>query len=216
MIPYVQPGTRYQAIAAGGYHNLALKSDGTVVVWGRNDSGQGTVPANLTGVIAIAAGDSDSLALKADGTVVAWGDNTYGQSTVPANLTGALAIAAGERHSLALKSDGTVIAWGDNFYGESTVPTNLTGVNAIAAGYYHSLALVAFSPPPALSISLTTTNILVGWPAAATGYRLQVTASLSRPVTWNLVTSSANLFSNRYQLSLPLTNGAQFFRLINP
>ena len=30
VIPYVQPGTRFTAIAAGGSHSLALKADGTV------------------------------------------------------------------------------------------------------------------------------------------------------------------------------------------
>src|SRR5947209_2840751 len=97
VIPYVQPGTRYQAIAAGGDHSLALKSDGTVLAWGCSADGQSTVPANLTGVIAIAAGGGHSLALKSDGTVVAWGN-----STVPANLTGVIAIAAGASHNLAL------------------------------------------------------------------------------------------------------------------
>src|SRR6266446_3071821 len=98
-IPYVQPGTRYQAIAAGGSHSLALKSDGSVVAWGSNGAGESTVPANLTGVIAIAAGGYHSLALNPEGTVVAWGWNASGQSTVPANLTGIIAIAAGYRHS---------------------------------------------------------------------------------------------------------------------
>jgi hypothetical protein len=204
------------AVAGGGYHSLALKSDGTVVAWGDNSLGQSTVPTTLTGAIAIAAGGYHSLALKSDGTVVAWGDDLSGQGTVPTNLTGVIAIAAGGVHSLALKSDGKVVAWGDNDYGLLTVPANLTGVVAIATGVSHSLALVASSSPPALSISLTRTNVLVAWPDAAVGYRLEATAALSPPVTWNPVTSSANLFSNRYTLPLPITNGAQFFRLINP
>jgi hypothetical protein len=49
------------AIAAGTNHSLALKSDGTVVAWGDNDSGQATVPAGLSGVVAIAAGYEHSL-----------------------------------------------------------------------------------------------------------------------------------------------------------
>ena len=44
------------AIAAGEYHSLALKNDGTVVAWGGNGSGQTTVPPGLSGVAAIAAG----------------------------------------------------------------------------------------------------------------------------------------------------------------
>ena len=145
VIPYVQPGTRYQAIAAGYDFSLALKSDGTVVAWGDNQNGESMVPGNLTGVMAIAAGDHHSLALKSDGTVVAWGDNNYGESTVPANLAGVIAISAGGCFSLALKSDGTVVAWGeywnDQSYVPVTVPANLSGVTAIAAGDMYSLAL---------------------------------------------------------------------------
>ena len=43
------------AIAAGDYHSLALKSDGTVVGWGYNVNNQTTVPAGLSNVVAIAA-----------------------------------------------------------------------------------------------------------------------------------------------------------------
>jgi len=94
----------FTAIAAGSYHNLALKSDGTVVGWGSNGLGQTTIPAGLSGVTAIAAGQSHNLALKSDGTVVGWGDNGYGQTTIPAGLSGVTAIAAGDYHSLALKA----------------------------------------------------------------------------------------------------------------
>jgi hypothetical protein len=51
------------AIAAGGWHSLALKADGAVLGWGRNDSGQTNVPGGLSNVVAIAAGYAHSLAL---------------------------------------------------------------------------------------------------------------------------------------------------------
>ena len=142
-VPPTVPGSGpiTTAIAAGAYHALALKFDGTVVAWGRNVEGQSTVPGGLTGVTAVAAGANFSLALKSDTTVVAWGSNISGQSTVPGGLTGVTAVAAGTNHSLALKSDGTVVAWGDNSQGQSAVPGGLTGVVAIAAGLNHSLAL---------------------------------------------------------------------------
>ena len=47
---------RYAQIAAGIYHTVALKNDGTVVAWGNNSYGQCTVPADLSGVTQIAAG----------------------------------------------------------------------------------------------------------------------------------------------------------------
>jgi hypothetical protein len=59
-----------RAIAAGGWHTLALRSDGTVAAWGRNYEEQANVPEGLRDVTAIAAGAYHSAALKRDGTVV--------------------------------------------------------------------------------------------------------------------------------------------------
>ncbi len=127
------------AIAAGYFHSLALKSDGTVVGWG--DPFYATTPAGLSNVVAIAAGLFHSLALKNDGTVVGWGDSSFGRLPPPAGLNNVVAIAAGYEHSLALKSDGTVVGWGDNTFGQTNVPPGLKGVVAVAAGFYHSVAL---------------------------------------------------------------------------
>jgi len=141
VIPLLSPGARFTKIAAGDYHSLALKVDGTVVAWGWNYFEQCVVPVGLSGVVAIAAGGGLSLALKSDGTVVAWSRNFGGESEVPTELSGVVSIAAGGAHSLALKGDGTVAAWGFNNDGQCIVPTGLSGVIAIAAGYNHSLAL---------------------------------------------------------------------------
>jgi hypothetical protein len=124
---------------SGSQHTLVLKSDGTVLAYGRSDSGQINVPAGLSGVTAISAGGAISMALKIDGAVVAWG---YGNiSSVPAGLTGVKAIAAGSIHGLALKNDGTVVAWGENNNGQTSIPAGLTNVVAISAKGDHSLAL---------------------------------------------------------------------------
>ncbi|HHT9146646.1 MAG: carboxypeptidase regulatory-like domain-containing protein [Candidatus Brocadiaceae bacterium] len=77
-------------IACGGMHSLALKSDGTVWVWGENTQGQlgdGTTSnktspvqvSKLSDITAIAGGSSHSIALKSDGTVWTWGSNDSGQ-----------------------------------------------------------------------------------------------------------------------------------------
>ena len=134
------------AIAAGGYHSLALKADGSVVGWGNNYYGQTNVPPSAaSGVVAIAAGGWHSLALKADGSVVGWELNDDGQTDIPSSASsGVVAIAAGDSHSLALKADGSVVGWGLNDDGQTDIPSSASsGVVAIAAGDSHSLALKA-------------------------------------------------------------------------
>ncbi|TVM03962.1 MAG: RCC1 repeat-containing protein [Candidatus Brocadia sp. WS118] len=151
------------SIAGGWLYSMALKSDGTVWTWGRNDFGQlgdgttnnSTVPVQvnkLTGVTAISAGGFHCLALKSDGSVWSWGRNDFGQlgngttinSTVPVQvnkLTGITAISAGGFHCLALKSDGSVWSWGRNDFGQlgngttinSTVPVQVNKLTGITA-----------------------------------------------------------------------------------
>jgi len=89
--------TAVTAIAGGGNHSLALKSDGTVWAWGDGHNGQlgdgifhsidernpGVAEpvqvSGLTTVTAIAGGLDHSLALKSDGTVWGWGFGGEGQ-----------------------------------------------------------------------------------------------------------------------------------------
>ena len=143
-VPAVAQG-EVMAIAAGAFHSLALKTDGSVVAWGATNYGQTTVPvAARSGVTAIAGGYNHSVALKSDGSVVAWGLNDRGQSTVPlAAKSGVAAIAAGGDKTLALKTDGSVVAWGTGNAGYPTPIAALSGVMAVAAGEQHTVVLKA-------------------------------------------------------------------------
>ncbi len=130
-------------VAAGGYHSVALGSDGHVTGWGRDNDGQAVVPIEMSSPIAIAAGFYHSLVLQEDGVVVAWGANNYGQADVPLDLSRATAIATSGYHNLALQANGRVVAWGRNQYGQANVPSasRLGEVRAIAAGAHHSMVL---------------------------------------------------------------------------
>ncbi len=125
-------------VAAGAYHTVGLKTDGTVMAVGYNGYGQLNV-SSWTGIKAIAAGAYHTVGLKSDGTVVAVGSNSYGQLNV-SSWTGITAIAAGAYHTIGLKSDGTVVAVGNNGSGQSNV-SSWTGIKAIAAGAYHTIGL---------------------------------------------------------------------------
>jgi alpha-tubulin suppressor-like RCC1 family protein len=122
------------AISAGSYHTLALKKNGTVLSWGKNDSGQlglglnadnyqTPLPINeLTGITHISAGESHSLARKSNGTLWAWGNNESGQLGYPTNNN-----SYSNLPHQVLASDGV---------------NNLMNVVNISAGYAHSLALI--------------------------------------------------------------------------
>jgi alpha-tubulin suppressor-like RCC1 family protein len=143
-VPVEVPGlVEITALSSGLNHNLALGSDGQVLAWGLDSSGQlgpngglqpHTLPVSVTGItdaIAVSAGEQHSLALTHDGRVLVWGSNQQGQfglgTVTPAQsstpqevpgLTNIIAIAAGTYASLALRNDGLVFSWGQNPNGE--------------------------------------------------------------------------------------------------
>lgn len=115
--------TNVAAIAAGGFHTLALKKDGTVVAWGPTNialnvnvySRQALVPSGLSNVTAIAAGRFHSVVAKSDGTVTAWGYNSSGvvngnggsvavanPVTIGLTVNWAVAVATGVDHTAVI------------------------------------------------------------------------------------------------------------------
>lgn len=66
--------TNMMSVEANSMHTVGLKSDGTVVAVGNNDSGQCNVE-DWTNIIAVSAELGYTVGLKSDGTIVYAGEN---------------------------------------------------------------------------------------------------------------------------------------------
>ncbi|HWY76308.1 MAG TPA: chromosome condensation regulator [Verrucomicrobiae bacterium] len=137
------------AIAAGYWHSLFIKRDGSL--WGMGWNGDGELgdgtynntpfPEQLvaSNVTAVAAGSAQTLFIKSDGSLWATGWNQYGQlgdgtyggvypyeTNIPEQVVSSnvAAIVAGDWHSLFLKQDGSLWAMGSNDYGQLGDDTN--------------------------------------------------------------------------------------------
>jgi alpha-tubulin suppressor-like RCC1 family protein len=190
------------AVAAGLFHTMALRSDGTVWVWGNNDAGElgnGTTTLSTTaiqvmgvsGVASIAAGGFSCYALKSDGTLWAWGDGSFGEladganadSSVPVQITtisNVTSIASGDEDVLALKSDGTVWTWGRNDFGQlgdgTTTNRNLP-VQAIGL-----TGVTALAPGFGSSLVTRSDGTVWGWGLNDWGQLADGTTITPRPV----------------------------------
>jgi alpha-tubulin suppressor-like RCC1 family protein len=132
--------TNVVAIAAGGFHSLALRSSGEVWAWGFNAWGQlgtGNVTSQLqptptlanAGFSSISAGPTNSFAIRG-GQAFGWGINDALQlaadtsprfySAVPLHIEELDSVAeiAVYGHVIALRTDGTVWTWGSNEEGQ--------------------------------------------------------------------------------------------------
>ena len=128
-------------ISAGESHAAAVSRDGSVYVWGCNDSGElglgeasapKAAPQHLETLVNAEnayAGSGYTLIKLRDGTLTGFGKNQVGQlgigdttaRTEPAALdalTDIAAVSAGAEHALAAKWDGTLLAWGNNDVGQ--------------------------------------------------------------------------------------------------
>jgi hypothetical protein len=154
--------TNIVSVAAGAFHCLALRADGTVFAWGYDTSGQTNIPAAATNVVAISGGWYHNLALRADGHLIQWGTSYYASvGSVPAAATNIVAFGCGGNYSLALRADGALFAWGDNSYGQTSIPAWLTNVVAVAGASYDSMALVG-DGAPIISEPILNRSVIVG------------------------------------------------------
>jgi len=154
-------GTNWKQVSCGVNFTAAIKTDGTLWTWGRNNYGQlgdNTTTNRCTPVTTFAGGTNwkqvscgrrHTAAIKTDGTLWTWGRNSYGNLginntdhrctpvTTFAGGTNWKQVSCGRRHTAAIKTDGTLWMWGRNHYGElgnNTTTNRSTPVTTFAGG----------------------------------------------------------------------------------
>jgi alpha-tubulin suppressor-like RCC1 family protein len=158
--PQEVPAGRFCAVARGGaYQGLAIRTDGTLALWGGEDDPVPipAVPPDLQGASfrGAALGRFMATAIRSDGTAVTWTFPGFEWLEVPADLADVRfrAVACGRFHTIGLAQDGTLRGWGDDSLSEIDVPDGW--FRAVAARNY--------------SLGLRGDGTLLGWGIPDTG-----------------------------------------------
>jgi len=151
-------GTNWKQVSCGYSHKAAIKTDGTLWVWGGNfyaQLGTNNAITRSTPVTTFAGGNDwkqvscgyyFSAAIKTDGTLWYWGQNYGGDNTTFVRSTPVTTFAGGNNwkqvdcglnHFAAIKTDGTLWVWGgnsDGALGTNSVIDISTPVTTFAGG----------------------------------------------------------------------------------
>ena len=163
--PYVSGLSDIVSISAGFYHVCAVKSNGTIFCWGRNDQGQlgdstnvqrpnPTIVPNISNAVKVDVGLSHTCALTDDQKIFCWGNDGVTSSLIPVEVLGVTSpidIVASQNVSCIITSNHLVECWGDNFSGmvgngnktpqdEPLEVQGLSNVEQLSIGYTHICA----------------------------------------------------------------------------
>jgi len=142
-------GNNWKSVSCGSFFTAAIKTDGSLWVWGSGTNGQLGIGDNtdrstpVTTILggnnwkSVASGDNHIMAMKTDGTLWGWGENSRGQlgvndtnyrSTPVTTLIGGTdwkQVFAGSSITAIIKNNGTL--WSMGYNGVGCLGINLTG-----------------------------------------------------------------------------------------
>jgi alpha-tubulin suppressor-like RCC1 family protein len=159
----VAGGTNWKQVSMGNYYSAAIKTDGTLWLWGSNQYGQlgdNSVTQRNSPVQTVASGtnwkqvscgQTFTSVIKTDGTLWLWGSNQYGQlgnnnssgSSISSPIqtvasgTNWKQVNCGYVHTTAIKTDGTLWTWGKNNLGQlgdNTTTNYSSPIQTVAGG----------------------------------------------------------------------------------
>ena len=129
-------------IAAGSWHTVGLKTDGTVVATGQAVDGQCNVD-DWRDIIEVGAGTMFTVGLREDGTVVTTTGYNWTGGGIDDSWTDIVSISCSSHGVVGLKSDGTVLATADKYYSDDVYSgvSSWTDIIAVSAGDAHVVGL---------------------------------------------------------------------------
>ena len=158
----VAGGTNWKQVSTGHIACGAIKTDGTLWMWGFNSNGElgdNTRTNRSSPIQTIASGNNWKqvssgsnpmiAAIKTDGTLWTWGRNDYGElgdNTITnksspvqtvAGGTNWKQLSLGDYTTAAIKTDGTLWTWGFNYtgaLGDNTTTNKSSPVQTVAGG----------------------------------------------------------------------------------
>jgi alpha-tubulin suppressor-like RCC1 family protein len=236
----IQIGTEsdWSITAAGYYHSMGIKINGTLWAWGLNVCGQlgdGTLdikekPEQIgtdSDWSALTGGELYSLGLKTDRTLWAWGINNNGQLGIGfTNINGIdvptqigsdsnwSMVSAGAYHTIAIKTNGSIWSWGCNRRMPNLEPSGQLGLGDTIDRYIPTLIVfIPQSPDSLTAVPFSLSQIDLSWVDRSyneTGFKIE-----RSPVTNTSYAIIATIGSNitTYSDSGLAFNTAYYYRI---
>ena len=127
-LPELAPIVKWSSVSGGDEHVCGIRTNGTVVCWGKNDSGQASAPAAT--FQSVSAGSHYTCGIRTNSTVVCWGVNTH----APAGTF--QTVSAFGSYACGVRSNGAIACWGFDLFG---------GASGAPAGTFQSVSLGGYA-----------------------------------------------------------------------
>jgi len=198
-------GTNWKQVSSGTSHTAAIKTDGTLWVWGLGGNGRlgNAVTTNVSTPVTtfaggtnwkqVSSGTNHTAAIKTDGTLWTWGSGGDGRlgNAVTTNVSTPVTtfaggtnwkqVTIGYQHTAAIKTDGTLWTWGNANIGALGVLVDVITINGTISSFSTTFT------------TSDTTGVVVGQQVLSTNNSLN-----SLGVVASITTNSQVIFSQPY------------------